>query len=56
MSSRIKNLELMFESRPQLIAHQRLLKTDETKGKPQDLNFWKIYSKVPRTNSLKPEE
>lgn len=53
MSKHIKNLELFYDSRPQFIAHQRQAKVDDSKGKPQDLNFWKIFSKVPRAHSLK---
>lgn len=53
MSKHIKNLELYYDSKPQFIAHQRQLKLDETKTKPQDLNFWKIFSKMPRAHSLK---
>lgn len=56
MSKQIKNVEINFESKAQFIAHQRPMRIEDGRVKPQDLNFWKIFSKMPRTNSLQQSE
>lgn len=47
----VKNIELVYENKPICISHQRNLKYEEGKQRPQDMNFWKIFSRMPRTNS-----
>jgi hypothetical protein len=56
MSKAIKNLELFYDSKPQVIAHQKPSRFDGLNCRPQDINLWKIFSKVPRTSSLRPTE
>ena len=53
MSKGIKNLELYYDNKPQLIAHQKPFKNDDLKSRAQDLNLWRIFNKIPRTNSFK---
>ena len=56
MSRHVKNLELFHENRGLQIAHQRQLRVEDAKTRPQDLNFWKVFSKMPRANSMKQNE
>lgn len=54
MSKAIKNFEILGDSSKHVpIAHQRPVKLDDLRTRPQDLNLWKIFSKVPRTRSVK---
>lgn len=56
MSKHVKNLELFHENKQLNTPHPRLLKLEDAKCRPQEMNFWKIYSKVPRASSMKPYE
>jgi serine-type D-Ala-D-Ala carboxypeptidase (penicillin-binding protein 5/6) len=51
MSRHVKNIELVYEKQPIPIAHQRNGRFDDSKNRLQDLNFWKMFTRMPRTNS-----
>ena len=52
MAKHVKNIELLYEKQPISIAHQRAAKIDDPKIRLQELNFWKAFMRMPRTNSL----
>lgn len=59
MSKHVKNIELVYEKQPISIAHQRNGRFEDTRGRLQELNFWKMFTRMPRTNSYSqkhPEE
>lgn len=57
MSRAFKNFEIFGDScKPVPIAHQRPIKLEDIRSHPSDLNLWKIFSKVPRTRSVKQNE
>lgn len=51
MAKHVKNIELVYEKQPISIAHQRNGRLEEARGRLQDLNFWKMFTRMPRTNS-----
>lgn len=51
MAKNVKNIELIYENKPISIAHQHNGRFTDNKNRLQQLNFWKMFSRMPRANS-----